>query len=300
MTSRIGLIGTGYWADQCHAAGIEERNDLEFVGVWGRDAGTAGDFAARHGIAAFESPDELFAAVDIVSFAVPPSVQAELAPVAAEAGRHLLLEKPIAMSDDAADRIVDACRAGGVQSIVNFSNLLGGSTGPWMREVVIPEHWDGGSVTILADLRVTDSPFSSSEWRRRDNGALWDVGPHALSMLVAGLGPVVDVQSQHGVGDTYVLSLRHAGGGVSTVALSYSVAAGASTFRAEFWGGDGYTSAPTGGPSRETTRASAIAPALAALLDAIRTGTPSTYDAAFGAEIVHVLAAAENAADKEN
>ena len=296
MTMKIGLIGTGFWAEQCHAAGIEARDDLEFVGVWGRDAKKTTELAARHGITPFASPDELFAAVDIVSFAVPPSIQAELAPAAAAAGCHLLLEKPIAISPEAADRIVGACAQYGVESIVNFSNLLGGATGSWMREVVIPESWDGGSVTILADLRVTESPFSTSPWRRLDNGALWDVGPHALSLLVAALGPVVDVQSQHGVGDSYVLALRHEGGGISTVVLSYSVAAGASKFQAEFWGANGFTAAPVPTPSRDPSLAGAIAPTLAALIESIQTKQPSPYGAAFGAEIVHVLAQA----DKEN
>ncbi|HEY4214518.1 MAG TPA: Gfo/Idh/MocA family oxidoreductase [Steroidobacteraceae bacterium] len=293
MTRTIGVIGTGYWADRCHAAGIEQRDDLEFVGVWGRDVSTTDDFAHRHRTAAFRSPAELFATVDLVSFAVPPFIQAALAPEAADAGCHLLLEKPIATSSEAADRIVEACRRNGVLSVVNFSNLLGGVTGRWMDEVVIPETWDGGSVTILSDLRVTDTPFSNSEWRRLDNGSLWDAGPHALSLLVAGLGPVSDVQSQHGVGDTYVLSLGHDLGGVSSVLLSYSVAAGASKFRAEFWGAEGFTAAPTTPPSRDPSLVGAIAPALAALVAAIESGRPSPYDAAFGAEIVQVLAQAD-------
>ena len=297
MTMKIGLIGTGYWAEQCHAAGIEARDDLEFVGVWGRDASKAEALAARHGITPFDSPQDLFDATDIVSFAVPPTIQAELAPVAAAAGCHLVLEKPIATAPDAADGIAEACERYGVQSIVNFSNLLGGATGSWMSEVVIPESWDGGSVTILADLRVTESPFSSSPWRRLDNGSLWDVGPHALSLLVAGLGPVIDVQSQHGIGDTHLLSLRHEGGAVSTVTLSYSVAAGASKFRAEFWGRNGFTAAPSATPARGASLAGAIAPTLAALIEAIQTDRPSPYGASFGAEIVHVLAKAEK---KEN
>ena len=60
--------------------------------------------------AAFDDLDELIAAVDAVAFSVPPNVQAELALPAAEAGRALLLEKPLALSVEAAERLVDAVR----------------------------------------------------------------------------------------------------------------------------------------------------------------------------------------------
>ena len=291
---RIGLIGTGYWADQCHAPGIEQSDDLEFVGVWGRDPEKTAQFASRHRTDPFSSPQALFAAADIISFAIPPSIQAALAPVAADAGCHLLLEKPIAMSSKEATRIADACSRNGVQSVVNFSALLGGSTGPWMRDIVTPGSWDGGGVTLLSDLRVTDTPFSASPWRLLDNGSLWDVGPHALSLLVAGLGPVVDVQAQHGRGDTFVLALRHERGAVSAVVLSFSVGVGGSKFEVEFWGPNGSIEAPPA--PADSSPVDSIAPALEALVAAIRTNQPSPYGASFGADIVDVLSRAERAA----
>jgi predicted dehydrogenase len=291
---KIGLIGTGYWADQCHASGIEQSDDVDFVGVWGRDPEKTGEFAARHNTEPFSSPEALFAAADVISLAVPPSVQPELAVTAADAGCHLLLEKPIATSVGEAARIVDACDRNGVKSVVNFSALFGGSTGPWMRDVVVPVSWDGGSVTLLSDLRVTDTPFSGSPWRLLDNGSLWDVGPHALSLLVAGLGPVVDVKAQHGRGDTFVLALRHERGAVSNVILSYSVGVGGSRFEVEFWGPTGSIDAPPA--AADSSPADSIIPALAALVESVRTDRPSTYGARFGAEIVDVLARAEGAA----
>ena len=291
---KIGLIGTGYWADQCHAEGISRRNDLEFVGVWGRDSSKTAEFANRRGIAPFDSPEALFAAVDVVSFAVPPTVQAALAPIAAAAGCHLLLEKPIATSAKEADLIALACRENDVLSIVNFASLLGGSTGPWVKDVVAGRDWDGGHVTLLSDLRASDSPFAASPWRQLDNGSLWDVGPHALSLLVAGLGPVVDVQARHGRGDNWILSLRHAEGAVSSVLLSFTVGEGGGKFDVDFWGASGSVSAPP--PVDEWAPVDNIIPALDLLARAIRSGTPVAYDAAFGADIVRVLAAAEIAA----
>src|SRR5205809_701299 len=108
---RFGLIGTGYWADAVHAAGIDAHPEAELGGVWGRDAVKAQALAERHSAQGYADVDELIAAVDAVAFSVPPDVQAELAVRAAEAGRALLLEKPLALTVEAAERIVGAARA---------------------------------------------------------------------------------------------------------------------------------------------------------------------------------------------
>ncbi|HEX4444162.1 MAG TPA: Gfo/Idh/MocA family oxidoreductase [Galbitalea sp.] len=290
---KIGLIGTGFWADQCHAAAITARADLEFVGIWGRDAAKTAALAERRGTSAYETPEALFADVDVVSFAVPPTVESELAPIAADAGCHLLLEKPIAISVGAAGAVVDACDRNGVRSIVNFTNLIAGTSGAWMRDAVIGHDWDGGEVTILGSLRAAeDSPFFTP-WRLQDDGALWDVGPHAVSMALAALGPVADVQAHHGRGDTYVLSLSHERGGVSTVTLSYGLPAGSGKFTAGFWGADGVTAVPDGPGA---SRAAAVATTLDELIAAIDSGDTIVWDAAFGASVTRVLADAEAAA----
>src|SRR3954452_21479959 len=105
---RFGLVGTGYWADVAHAAGIAAHPQAELVGVWGRDPAKAAALAAKHGVRAFDDSDELIAAVDAVAFSVPPNVQAELALPAAQAGRALLLEKPLALTVEAAERLAAA------------------------------------------------------------------------------------------------------------------------------------------------------------------------------------------------
>ena len=83
----FGLVGTGYWADVAHAAGIAAHPDAELVGVWGRDPAKASALAAKHGVRAFDDLDELIAAVDAVAFSVPPDVQAELAPAGGRGGQ---------------------------------------------------------------------------------------------------------------------------------------------------------------------------------------------------------------------
>jgi predicted dehydrogenase len=107
---RFGLIGTGFWATTVHAQGIAAHPQAELVGVWGRDQVKAATLAAQHGAQPFSDVDELIAVVEAVAFAVPPDIQAEFAVRAAAAGRSLLLEKPLALTLESADRLVQAVR----------------------------------------------------------------------------------------------------------------------------------------------------------------------------------------------
>ena len=111
MTVRFGVLGTGFWAREVHAAALAGHADAELVGFWGRDLAKAKAVGAQFDVAGTDDLDALLADVDAVSFSLPPDVQAPRAVRAAEAGKHLLLEKPIALDVAGADRVVDAVRA---------------------------------------------------------------------------------------------------------------------------------------------------------------------------------------------
>jgi predicted dehydrogenase len=78
-------------------------------------------------------------------------------------------------------------------------------------------------VSFLGSNYAPDSPYRDSAWRI-EHGALWDVGPHALSLLVPTLGPVESVQATAGQGDLVHLVLTHGGGRTSTATLSLTAA----------------------------------------------------------------------------
>src|SRR4051812_37095777 len=105
---RFGVLGTGFWAREVHAAAIAEHPTAELAGIWGRDLAKATALGAEFDVPGYADVDALLADVDAVAFALPPNVQAPLAVRAAEAGRHLLLEKPLALTVADADRVVDA------------------------------------------------------------------------------------------------------------------------------------------------------------------------------------------------
>jgi predicted dehydrogenase len=217
---RFGVLGTGFWAKEVHAASLAAHPDAELVGIWGRDVAKAKAFGAEFDVAGFGDVDELLSQVDAVSIALPPDVQAPLAERAAGAGKHLLLEKPIALDVAGADRLVDAVRDAGVASIVFFTFRFQPETASWLEQAARTK-LAGGHASWLSSL--AGSPFDSSPWRK-EHGALWDIGPHALSVLVPALGPVVSVQAGAGVRDTVHLVLTHESGVASTVTLSHTVA----------------------------------------------------------------------------
>src|SRR3954468_5644278 len=110
---RFGVLGTGFWAREIHAASLAEHPDAELVGVWGRDLSKAKALGAQFDVQGYDDLDALLDRVDAVSFSLPPDVQVPLAIRAAEAGKHLLLEKPIALSVEDADRLGAAPGGGG-------------------------------------------------------------------------------------------------------------------------------------------------------------------------------------------
>ncbi|MCF6735344.1 Gfo/Idh/MocA family protein [Blastococcus sp. KM273129] len=217
---RFGLLGTGHWARAVHATALAAHPTAELAGVWGRDAGRADALAAEFEVPGYGDVDALLADVDAVAIALPPHVQAPLAVRAAEVGKHLLLEKPIALDVAAADRVVDAVRAAGVASVVFFTFRFQTATSTWLTQAA-RTRLAGGAGSWLSSLAGT--PFAASPWRQ-EHGALWDIGPHALSVLVPALGPVVAVQAGAGLLDTVHLVLTHESGAASTVTLSHTVA----------------------------------------------------------------------------
>ena len=274
---RFGLIGTGYWAAAVHAPGLAAHPQVDLVGVWGRDRAKAATLAARFGAQPFADVDDLIGAVDAVAFAVPPNIQAELAVRAAAAGRALLLEKPLALTVEAADRVVQAVRA---PTVVFFTRRFDPATGAWFRTEVDSHGWDGGSVLMLASIFEPGNPFGRSEWRRK-RGALWDIGPHALALLLPTLGPVEQVAAIRGSGDEVHLALRHATGAASSVTLSLT--AQTETTEVLFWGDAGIARMP-----RDVDLAAAYTGAIDALL-----AGDTRFGAGFARDIVRVLADAD-------
>ncbi|MGW0706135.1 Gfo/Idh/MocA family protein [Streptomyces sp. NPDC002643] len=289
---RIGLLGTGPWADMAYAPALIAHEELDFAGVWGRRPEAAKALADRHGgVPVYEDVDALIADVDAVAVALPPAIQAPLAVRAARAGRHLLLDKPLSLDVEDGRAVVEAAEEAGVASVVFFTARFQREIEAWIGQQTAAGGWFTGRAEWLGSLfdGDSDSPFADSPWRR-EKGGLWDVGPHALSVLLPVLGDVERVTAAvRGPADTVHLVLRHAGGASSTVTLSLTAPPAASGATVELRGRTGATVLP----SSAEGAVEALGRAAGALVEAARTGRPHPCDAAFALRVTEVLAAAE-------
>ncbi|MFG2191260.1 Gfo/Idh/MocA family protein [Streptomyces sp. NPDC048639] len=298
---RIGLLGTGPWAEAVHAPALDAHAEVEFAGVWGRRPAAAGAIADRHGTRTYPDPDALFADADAVAIALPPDVQAPLAARAADAGCHLLLDKPVATTAEDARRTAEAADRSGVASVVFFTLRFDPVAAVWIDQQAELGGWFTGRADWLGSVFAGDGtgPFAASPWRR-EKGALWDVGPHALSVLLPLLGDAAvpagggGIAALRGPGDTVHVVLRHEGGASSTATLSLTAPPAASGVNVELRGEHGTVSLPQGDGEVITTFGHAVD----ALLAAARTGTPHACDIRFGLRVTEILAAAEQALPK--
>jgi predicted dehydrogenase len=285
---KFGLVGTGPWAHLTHGPGLLEASDVNLVGVWGRSPDKAAALAEKLGVAAYDDLDELFEAVEAMAFAVPPDVQADLALRAARAGKHLLLDKPVALTSAAARELADEASSHGCAAVVLFTDrfLEGGAA--WLADVGRQE-WQGASMVWLGALDSPDSPYRESQWRR-DSGALWDIGPHALSTLIGALGPVADVRAVAGEGDVAHLVTTHASGASATATMSLFAPKTAAGRHVMIWGEPGVSTMP----QRDgEAAASAVARAVTALRESAESGRPHPAGLELGVRIVELLEEAE-------
>ena len=283
---RFGLLGTGYWAAETHAAGLRGHPDADFVGVWGRNPAKAGTIAERYGVRAYSDVDALITDVDALAVALAPDVQADLARRAARAGRHLLLDKPVALSLSAADALVEAVDAAGVSALVFTTNRYRPEVAGFLADAAATGGWSGSRTTLYGAVKAAGSPYADSPWRD-DKGGLWDLGPHALASIVPVLGPVVEVAAMTAPAKTHHVLARHAGGAVSTLHLSIHQTPAATVWETVLFGPAG---AAIGGEARVVpNEAHLVANAAAGIGD-------DPLDVHAGRDAVAVLVAAEQAA----
>jgi predicted dehydrogenase len=285
---RFGLVGTGHWARIAHAPALASTEGIEFTAVWGRNSSAAAQLAATYNATAHGDLADFLASVDAVAFAVPPDVQAPIALRAAGAGKHLLLEKPIAISPADADAIVGAVESAGVASVVFFTGRFQADVRTWLAQTLAASGWAGGCAVWLGTAMRPGSPFNTP-WRR-DKGGLWDLGPHVVSLLWASLGPVRSVTAEAGRGDVVHLVLHHGTEVTSTATVTLDQPQDAAFAELYLWGEPGRSVCPV-----ET--ADPVIPlrtALSELAANARSGQVShPCDARFGRDVGHVLSDAQ-------
>ena len=287
---RFGVLGTGHWAATTQAVALAAHPEARLVGVWGRSPAKTAAVAESFGITAFDDVDKLLDSVDAVAIALPPQIQADLAVRAARAGKHLLLDKPLALTVESASAVVDAVTGSGVASVVFFTNRFIPDVAAFLRDNAAVGGWYAAHATMYASIFRPGNPYAGSTWRR-EHGGLWDLGPHALSVVLPLLGPVVAHSAPDGPHHTQHLHLRHDSAAASTLSLTLDAAPDATTFAFSYYGEHGALILPTWG---DDTAVTAFGHAVTALIAAAG-GTPHPCDVRYAASITGILGAADQA-----
>jgi predicted dehydrogenase len=164
-TLRAGVIGVGHLG-QHHARLYASLPDATLIGVTDQDRERARLIAERHGAQVFEDVPDLLKAVDVVSIAVPTSAHYRVARACLEAGKHVLVEKPIAVKPAEAKELVELAQAKGRRLQVGHSerfNPIMQTMRPHIRRPAFieahrmgPYSERGTDVDVVLDLMIHD------------------------------------------------------------------------------------------------------------------------------------------------
>lgn len=171
---KIVVVGCGYWGSN-HARTFAGLGAL--YAVSDRHEDRAEELASLHGARAMAF-DEVLAdpAVDGVVLALPPQYHADQAIAVLEAGKHVLVEKPIALSVADARRVVEAAHKSGLVAMTG--HVLRFHPAFEALEALIAAG-ELGAVRYIHSHRVGLGKFHA------ENDALWDIAPHDLSLILA-------------------------------------------------------------------------------------------------------------------
>ena len=180
---RVAIVGWGRWGKLCHGLLASTTPGMTLSGVVSRSPESRAEAAQLHGCAAYATLDEALAGdADLFVLATPNDRHAADAIACLEAGKHVLVDKPIAASVAEADAMIAAAeRAGHVLSVFQNRRL------------------DGDFLTVqrlLSDGRLGDLRWAELAWQSfganrgwrgnagRGGGRLVDLGSHLIDQLL--------------------------------------------------------------------------------------------------------------------
>ena len=193
----FGIIGCGTIA-HFHAKAIAAMEGAELIGAADVSAESAQRFADTHGVRAYGSVEEMLSdkEVDAVCVCTPSGFHAEGAIAAIRAGKHVMIEKPLAITNEDCDRLIRAADEVGVTAGVitqyRFSPAI-----QRLKELL-----DGGklgkiiSAELVMKYNRTQAYYDSSSWRgtwQLDGGSLMNQGIHGVDAMLYVMGAAKSV-----------------------------------------------------------------------------------------------------------
>ncbi len=231
---RFGIVGFGSFAERAIAPALRASAGATLAAVQKRSLDAARAAAALHAIPeAYSSVEDLVRSpgVDAVYIVSANSCHAGETIAAAAAGKHVLVEKPMAMNATEAEDMIGACRRHGVRLMVGHMIRFS----PLARRIrSIVQSGELGTITYARAEFVYDARSSSRSWlydrRRAGGGPVYDIGVHCLDTLRYVLDDeVADVRAtldppptDDRVEHTAQIALRFRRGTIGSIFCSYA------------------------------------------------------------------------------
>ncbi len=181
--TKIALLGTGFIANIHVESYHRFVPDAEVVAVYGRNLENTQKFAEKYGIPkAYDDVDKLLAecAVDIVDICLPNYQHHEFCMKAARADKHIIIEKPLALTLEEADEMIAECRTRGL--LLCYAEELCFAP-KYERVRALVESGAVGEVYLLKQAEKHSGPHSKWFYQKETagGGVMMDMGCHALA-----------------------------------------------------------------------------------------------------------------------
>jgi predicted dehydrogenase len=214
------VVGHGYWGPNL-ARNLEERGEFSLQFLCDRDQTQREKFSHRFPQVR-TTPDLSVVlddpSVDAVVIATPPQTHFPLAKMALEAGKHVLVEKPLATNAADACALAEIAEAEGLVIMPGHTFVYSPAVNA-VRDLI--RSGDMGDIHFVTSSRMNLGKYQA-------DGVVCDLAPHDLSILLYWLDqPILEVSAsgssvfQHGVPETAFLTLGFAGGTTANVQLSW-------------------------------------------------------------------------------
>ena len=200
----FGVVGLGMGAH--HAQAVHNAQGARLVAVCDMDEKRLGRVASQYGVKAYRRYEDLLAdpEVEVVNICTPSGTHADMGVRAAEAGKHILVEKPPDVTVEKVDRLTEAVRRAGVKAGVTFQSR----TFPLNRciKAAVEEGRLGRLIGVNAWLpwwraqSYYEGPYGSwkGTWALDGGGSLMNQGVHTVDLLQWIAGPVRSVMGRYG------------------------------------------------------------------------------------------------------
>jgi predicted dehydrogenase len=226
----IAIIGSGMVADT-HAEAINHLEGCRLFGVAGRDPEKAEAFAKKYGSRGFESVEALLAEpeLDIVTIATPSGNHLEQCRQGAEAGKHILVEKPVEITPERVDQVIQICRDAGVL-LAPILNRRFNPAVEALKKAVDAGRFENlvlcsANIHWFRDQEYYDSGAWRGTWELDGGGVLMNQGIHTVDRLIHIAGDISTVSATTAclahtgieVEDVAALHLQFANGARGTI-----------------------------------------------------------------------------------